>query len=102
MQPATEVSSGPGRSSLDAESSAILNWPSWIHHRHRSPLGLQPSPSGPSYLSERKAAGHEPGRKQMSGFLTEQNCPRLEASPGRGKAFLRGFSLNKVLGHDCR
>lgn len=21
----------------------------------------------------------------MSGFLTEQNCPRLEASPGRGK-----------------
>lgn len=50
-QPATEVSSGPGLSSLDVASSVIPNWPSWILRRDRSPLSLQPSLSGPSYGS---------------------------------------------------
>lgn len=38
----------------------------------------------------------------MSGFLTEQICPRLGASSGRGKAFLCGLSPDKVLGPHCR
>lgn len=51
LQPTTKVSSGPGHSSLDVESSVILNWLSGIHCHHRSPLGLQRSLSGSSYVS---------------------------------------------------
>lgn len=61
-QPVTEVSSEPGRRSLDAASSVILNWPSWIHRHYKSPLGLQPSLSAPSYVR-----GGQPSVSQAGG-----------------------------------
>lgn len=51
VQLSTKVSSGPGRGSLDTEPSVLLNWPSWICHHHRSPLGLQCILSGPIYVT---------------------------------------------------